>query len=331
MGDGQNHVLYLTSLSKSTIFIVYNLTHLSARRGENTEATVVRSMTGFGSAEAAENGTSVKVEVSSVNGRFLDLKVKLPKYLNEYENELKKLAQEYIERGRVTVTVNMIVSSEKASAVRVDSTLAARYVDMAQELADRHGIENGIDARTLLTLPDILVWDEDTVDGESLWETTRRAAVAAFEAHRAMRGREGEAIGRDVSARLEAIGCRLDEIERRAPEIVSSNTVRVRKKIESLVGNGAFDEVRFAMEVALYADRIDITEECVRFRSHNSLFLRELGQEKTSGRKLSFLLQEMNREANTIGSKIMDAGITGIVVLIKEELEKMREQTENME
>ena len=288
-------------------------------------------MTGFGSAEAAENGMSVKVEVASVNGRFLDLKVKLPRYLNEYENELKKIAQEYIERGRVTVTVNMTVASEKASSVRVDTELAARYVKMARELADRHGIENGMNARTLLTLPDIFVWDEGALDGGSLWEITRRAAVAALDAHRAMREREGEAISRDVSARLETIGRRLDEIERRAPEIVSANTARLRKKIESLVGNGAFDEVRFAMEVALYADRIDITEECVRFRSHNALFLRELGQEKTSGRKLSFLLQEMNREANTIGSKIMDAGIAGIGVLIKEDLEKMREQTENME
>ena len=273
-------------------------------------------MTGFGSAEAAENGTSVKVEVSSVNGRFFDLKVKLPRYLNEYENELKKIAQDYIERGRVTVTVNMTVASEKASSVRVDTELAARYMKMARELADRHGIANGMDARTLLTLPDIFVFDEDSLDGGSLWEITRRAAVAALDAHRAMREREGETISRDVSARLEAIDRRLDEIERRAPEIVSANTARLRKKIESLVGNGAFDEVRFAMEVALYADRIDITEECVRFRSHTALFLRELGQEKTSGRKLSFLLQEMNREANTIGSKIMDAGIAGIVVLI---------------
>jgi uncharacterized protein (TIGR00255 family) len=229
------------------------------------------------------------------------------------------------------VTMNMTVASERASAVRVDGELASRYVEMARELADRHGIENGMDARTLLTLPDILVWDEGSLDSESRWETARRGVLAAFEAHRAMREREGEAIGRDVSARLAAINGHLDDIARRAPEIISANTARLRKKIESLVGNGMFDEVRFAMEVALYADRLDITEECVRFRSHNALFLRELGQEKTSGRKLSFLLQEMNREVNTIGSKIMDAGVTGIVVLIKEELEKMREQAENME
>lgn len=288
-------------------------------------------MTGFGSAEAADNGTTVKVEVSSVNGRFLDLKVKLPRYLNEYENELKKIAQEYIERGRVTVTVNMTVASEKAAAVRVDAELTARYVEMARELADRHGIVNGMDARTLLSLPDILVWDEDPIDGGSRWEIARKAVAAAFDAHRVMREQEGEAIGRDVNARLAAISRHIEDIERRAPEIVAVNTARLRKKIESLVGSETFDEMRFATEVALYADRIDITEECVRFRSHNALFLRELGQAKTSGRKLSFLLQEMNREANTIGSKIMDAGVAGTVVLIKEELEKIREQTENME
>jgi uncharacterized protein (TIGR00255 family) len=134
-----------------------------------------------------------------------------------------------------------------------------------------------------------------------------------------------------VEARLGTIGAHIDEIESRAPEIVKANTARLRKKIESLVGSDTFDEVRFATEVAMYADRVDVTEECVRFRSHNALFLREIGQKKTSGRKLSFLLQEMNREANTIGSKIMDAGIAGIVVLVKEDLEKMREQAENME
>jgi uncharacterized protein (TIGR00255 family) len=299
--------------------------------GECLEGIVVRSMTGFGSAESTDGRTGVKVEISSVNGRYLDLKVKLPRYLNEYENELKKIAQEYIERGRVSLTVKMTVESEKAAAVRVDDELAARYIGMARELSDTFGIENGIDARTLLTFPDMIVCDDDVIDSGEMWDAARDTVISAFRAHAAMRDQEGEAIGRDVAARLASLGTHLREIERRIPEVVNANTARLRRKIEGLIGNGSFDEVRFGMEVALYADRIDITEECVRFHSHNALFLSELEQPKTSGRKLSFLLQEMNREANTIGSKIMDAGIAGIVVLIKEEIEKIREQTENIE
>ncbi len=292
---------------------------------------MIRSMTGFGSAEVVEGGASVKVEVHSVNGRFLDLKVKLPKCFFEYEGELRKIAQNYVDRGRVNVNMSISLSSARATAVRLDYELAARYMSLAGELARIHGLEHQMDARTLLSLPDILSWEEDPVSGESHWDMARKAANAAFEAHRAMREKEGDAIGKDVRERLNAVGAHLDEIGCRAPEIVQANTARLRKKIESLVGSDTFDEVRFAMEVALYADRLDITEECVRFRSHNALFAQELDDKKTSGRKLSFLLQEMNRETNTIGSKVMDAEVAGIVVRIKEELEKMREQTENME
>lgn len=292
---------------------------------------MIRSMTGFGSAEVLEHGTSIKVEVHSVNGRFLDLKVKLPKCFYEYEGELRKIAQDYIERGRVHVNMTMTVLGVRASAVKLDYELAERYVKLANELSERHGIENSMDARMLLSLPDILTWEEGDACAESQWDMARQAAIAAFESHRAMREKEGAAIGQDVSGRLKKIEGYIDEVERRAPEVIKANTVRLRKRIESLIGSDTVDEVRFAMEVAMYADRLDITEECVRFRSHNKLFAQEIAQAKTSGRKLSFILQEMNREANTIGSKVMDADITGIVVLIKEDLEKMREQTENME
>lgn len=292
---------------------------------------MILSMTGFGGGEVTENGTAARAEVSSVNGRFLDLKVKLPKFLAEYENDIRKIAQDYIDRGRVNVNVNVNVSGERAAGVRVDYELADRYAALAREFSERFGIANGLDARSLLTMPDVLVWEDDAVDGESLWSVARKAVVAAFENHRAMRGREGDAIGADMRTRLGNLGDRIGAVERRAPGIVKANTDRLRKKIETLVGSDSFDEVRFAMELAVYADRLDITEECVRFRSHTALFLAELDRERTSGRKLSFILQEMNREVNTIGSKVMDADTAAIVVLMKDELEKMREQAENME
>jgi uncharacterized protein (TIGR00255 family) len=292
---------------------------------------LIRSMTGFGSAEAVENGTSVKVEVHSVNGRFLDLKMKLPKSVSEYEGELRKIAQEYIERGRVHVTVSLNMAGLRASSVRIDYELAEKYVKLAEEFGNLYGIESKMDARTILTLPEILSWDEERLGVESQWELTKKAAVAAFESHRAMRENEGAVIGRDVSNRLEKVYSLILEIENSIPRIIEANTFRFRKKIESLIGSDTLDTMRFNMEVALYADRVDITEECVRFKSHHDLFVRELSQKKSSGKKLSFLLQELNRETNTMGSKIMDAEVAGIVVSIKEDLEKMREQVENME
>lgn len=295
------------------------------------EVVLIRSMTGFGSAEAVENETSVKVEVHSVNGRFLDLKMKLPKSFSEYEGELRKIAQKYIERGRVHVTVSLNMAGLLASSVRIDYPLAEKYVKLAEELTKLYGIENSMDARTLLSLPEILTWDEEKLSMESQWELTQKAAVAAFESHRSMRDNEGAVIGRDVSNRLEKVYSRILEVEKSIPKIIEANTIRFRKKIESLIGSDTLDTMRFNMEVALYADRVDITEECVRFKSHRDLFVKELAQKKSSGKKLSFLLQELNRETNTMGSKIMDAEVAGIVVSIKEDLEKMREQVENME
>lgn len=202
---------------------------------------------------------------------------------------------------------------------------------LSQEIAARYGIENNIDARTLMALPDVMVSSDEECEDGVIWEMAQKAIHSAFETHTAMREEEGAVIGSDIEARLKSVGGYLDQIEQRIPVIVETNKERYRKRIENLVGAETVDEVRFAMEVAIYADRIDITEECVRFKSHNEQFTREIKNKISSGKKLLFLLQEMNREANTIGSKIMDAESAQIVVHIKEELEKMREQAENME
>ncbi len=292
---------------------------------------MIRSMTGFGKGEFTDNGTSVVVEVFSVNGRFFDLKTRMPKSLNEYEGELRKIVQKYIERGRVTVSIFIDRPGMKAEEMEIDYELADRYLHLAEEISAKHGIENNIDSRTLLSLPEVICWGENGFDSENIREMVQKSLLSALEAHRNMREKEGAVIGDDMSKRLKVICGHIEKIDRLAPEAVEANTVRLRKKIESLIGRDALDETRFAMEVALYADRADITEESVRLRSHCDQFAKELSGKKTSGRKLSFLLQEMNREANTIGSKIMDAAISQTVVRIKEELEKMREQAENME
>lgn len=292
---------------------------------------MIRSMTGFGRAEYSDNGSIVTAEIHSVNGRFFDVRMKLPKTLYEYEAVLRKVSQEYVKRGKVFLTVNVNRSNGCGESVQFDVDFADKYMGLSREIASRYSIENNIDARTLMALPDVIVSSEEECEDGVIWEMAQKAVRSAFEIHTAMREEEGAVIGSDIEARLESVGSYLDQIELRIPVIVETNKERYRKRIENLVGAETVDEVRFAMEVAIYADRIDITEECVRFKSHNEQFAREIKNKITSGKKLLFLLQEMNREANTIGSKIMDADSAQIVVQIKEELEKMREQAENME
>ena len=292
---------------------------------------MIRSMTGFGRTAYTENDISVTAEVYSVNGRFFDVKVKIPKSLYKYEGELRKIAQSYIERGRVTISVSFVQPSTGAEKMVVNFDLAGRYIQLAQEISSQYKIDNTIDVRTLLSLPEIICWNENDSDIESLWEIAKKAVVVALKNHRDMKDKEGLTIEKDIRERLASITGYVEEIGKRAPEAVEANTLRLRKKIESLLPKDAFDETRFSMEVALYADRIDITEECVRLKSHIEQFSHEIEKDRTSGRKLSFLLQEMNRESNTIGSKVMDASISHTVVSIKEELEKIREHTENIE
>jgi uncharacterized protein (TIGR00255 family) len=287
-------------------------------------------MTGFGKAEYSENGIDVSVEVQSVNGRFLDIKAKLPRILREYENDLKNAAKNYIGRGRVFVTVHVERSDEKLNNLNVDYGLAEKYVKLAAEMSERFGIENTLDVRSLLSLPDILRF-EDEEDGADYWQVTERAVKLAFEEHSAAREQEGTAMGEDIAGRLEAITGFIGDIEKKAPEIVAANIAKFKEKIARLIDVDKVDESRLITESAVYSTRVDITEECVRFKSHNVLFAEELGARQCSGKKLSFLLQEMNREANTITSKALDADISQTVVNIKEELEKMREMVENLE
>ncbi len=292
---------------------------------------MIRSMTGFGKAEFIENGTKVDVEVHSVNGRFLDIKLKLPRILYAHEGELRNIVRKYIDRGRVSITLSIDQHSVRINNMNVDFDLAEKYVLLAEEISKRCNISARIDARALFSMPDILKSGEDEIDAATIWDITVKAIKAALESHKNMREQEGFTIGVDIAERIAVIKAYIEDIVNMIPKVIENNTVRLRKKIETLIDSEKFDENRLAMEVAIYADRVDITEECVRFASHRNIFDKEITGDKTSGKKLSFLIQEMNREVNTIASKAGNAQISQLAVKIKEELEKMREQAENME
>ena len=292
---------------------------------------MIRSMTGFGRAEHSENGICVTAEVQSVNGRFLDIKVKIPKELEGYESEIRKIVQSYIERGRISVLIAIDRGTLSSEGITIDFAIVEKYVHLAKELSERYSIENNIDTRTLLSMPNVISWKEENTNPEPVWEMAKKTVISAFEAHRSMREDEGVAMENDLTTRLRTVEDYVKEIRQRSPEIIKTGLEKFRSRIESLIGSDAVNETRFSTEVAIYADRLDVTEECVRLTSHIDQFSKELSQNRASGRKLIFLLQEMGREVNTIGSKAMDAPIAQTVVSIKNELEKIREQTENME
>jgi uncharacterized protein (TIGR00255 family) len=292
---------------------------------------MIRSMTGFGKAEYNGGGIMIAAEVHSVNSRFLDLKLKLPGALNEYELEIRKMVQDSLTRGRVTVTVNIDEPAARANNLRINFDIAGRYAALAREMQERLGIPGGLDTRSIMSLPDVISYADEGRSSEQLWNLSRAIVQQAIDANIAMRVQEGTLMGADVESRLALVRSHMDTIRMRAPELVALNTARLREKIQKLIDVDRIDEQRIVMEIALYADRVDVTEECVRYGSHGDEFEKELKTGRASGKKLSFLLQEMNREANTIASKANDAGISQLVVLIKEEQEKMREQIENME
>jgi uncharacterized protein (TIGR00255 family) len=292
---------------------------------------MIRSMTGFGKAEYNDAGIILSAEVHSINSRYLDLKLKFPNALNQYEPDIRKQIQSAFSRGRVTVTIYLDEPAGRLNNLRVNFELAERYFQLSKEMSERYGIPDGLDTRSIMSLPDVVSSAEEKGSTDRVWDLCRDILQKAIDANTVSRETEGRNIGADVGARLGKVRNSMEEIRRRATELAVQNAVRLREKIGKLIDVDKIDEQRLAMEAALYADRIDITEECVRHASHCDEFEKELKSRMGSGKKLSFLLQEMHREANTIASKANDAGISQLIVLIKEEQEKMREQVENME
>jgi uncharacterized protein (TIGR00255 family) len=286
-------------------------------------------MTGFGRVEVEEKGSRVGVEVRSVNNRFCTVSVRLPKLLAPLEWRVTELVQRHIVRGRVEVTVNW--ESESKSSLAPDLSLAEAYRDSLLELKNTLHLEGEVDITLLATLPGVVVDKTDKAIPDSLWELIQRVCQAALGEHRKMRETEGEKICQDIAERIRLADEIVREIEKLAPLQVEQQREKLAAKLQSLLPSGKIDEQRLAMEVALIAARTDITEECIRLHSHNAQFLKTLSENSPMGRKLDFLLQEINREANTVGAKANDASISHSVIKIKEEVEKIREQIQNVE
>lgn len=291
---------------------------------------MVRSMTGFGRGSAQSETHRFAVEIRSVNHRFLDIAVRLPREYAAFEEKIRRVVAKAIERGRVDLTVRVDRLTPAVTAVHVDTQLAHAYYEALKELRKSLRLPGSIDIDLLIGLPDVLRVEQGEEDLDALWPLLERALSCALEELVAMREAEGAVLARDLERRAAAVEDRVAAIEARAPEVVREYHRRLVARLEEW-GLGTVDPERVAAEVALMAERSDVAEECVRLRSHCRQFREALGTKGAVGRRLEFLVQEMHREVTTIGSKAGDLTISGLVVDIKAELEKMREQVQNVE
>ncbi|MBO6571331.1 YicC family protein [bacterium] len=293
---------------------------------------MIISMTGFGRGEATENGITATVEIKSLNSRYLDLSIRLPQRLQDKELILKELVQKTISRGKLNINVHVTESDSGEPHIKVDEVKVKAYARILREVQEAAGIEGGLNVRNITGFGDVFITQED--DEEILaekWAIALKALNSAVENLIAMRTQEGNQLKNDLIERIENIETNLKDIEKVTNGRVEEIRNKLRERIQQLFDDENFDKERLETEVAVIADKMDITEEIVRMRAHLKFFIEAIEQAEPAGRRLNFLTQEMNRELNTIGSKANDSEIAHHVVRSKETLEQIREQVQNVE
>jgi len=292
---------------------------------------MIKSMTGYGRNELQENNKDLVAEIKSVNHRYVDFSIKVPRYYGFLEDKIREYLQNYISRGKVDVYISIDSYGEEDKLVYLDEGLASSYIKALYQLRDRFGITDDISVSSVARYTDIFKIERKEEDHEELWKTVQKVLDGAVQDFMASRIREGMRLRDDLLERGKYILSVVEEIEIRSPQVVKEYREKIESRIKELLGEIPVDESRILTEVAIYADKISITEELVRLKSHLSELNTILDSDQPVGRKLDFLLQEMNREINTIGSKANDLEISKKVVEIKAELEKLREQVQNIE
>jgi uncharacterized protein (TIGR00255 family) len=291
---------------------------------------MIRSMTGFGAGRGAQAGEEIDLEVRSVNHKFCEVKVRLPRELAALELELARSVKERLARGGVEVSVRR-ATSRGTMAPRVDAALAAEYARAFAEIQARLGLPGAVGLADVLAAEGVVTLEERAVDVEAARAASGEALGRALEALVGMREREGAALAADLEGRLASVLDLVARVEALAPQSVEHYRARLQERIQELTRGFAPDPARMAQEVALFADRLDVSEEVTRLRSHVAQMRSLVASGEPAGRKMEFLVQEMHREANTIGSKSQSAEIAAVVVSLKAEVERMREQVQNVE
>lgn len=292
---------------------------------------MIKSMTGFGRCEVAENNRKFTVEMKSVNHRYLDVNIKMPKKLNFFESAIRTELKKYISRGKVDIFVAYEDFSESNTSVRYNREVAAEYLKYLDQMAEEFQLDNDIRVSTLSKFPEIFTMEEQTVDEEELWKELQKAIDGAAEGFVQTRIVEGEHLKDDLIEKLDGMLELVDFITDRSPQILEEYHQKLTEKVKELLGDTQIEEGRLLTEVAIMADRICVDEELVRLRSHIETTKNTLIEGGSIGRKLDFIAQEMNREANTILSKANDLQVSNCAIELKTEIEKVREQIQNVE
>lgn len=292
---------------------------------------MIKSMTGFGRYEYADEKRKFTAEIKSVNHRYLDVNIKMPKKLNFFESSIRNLLKEYMERGKVDLYITYEDYTEDNYSLRYNASLAGEYLKYLRQMAAEYGLDDDIRVSTLSRYPDVFVMEEQSIDEKELWSGLEKAIRGACEMFVASRIGEGENLKNDLMAKLDKMLSYVDYIEERSPVIMQEYRARLEDKIQEILGDRQMDESRIATEVTIYADKICVDEEMVRLRSHIQATKDALAEGDGVGRKLDFIAQEMNREANTTLSKANNLEIADIGINLKTDIEKVREQIQNIE
>ena len=288
-------------------------------------------MTGYGSAKGFVGDLEITVELKSVNNRYLDSSIRMPRSFLFAEDALKSAIQKHVSRGKVDMFVSVDSSAADNMTVKVNEPLLRGYLDAISLISDKYGLQNDLTAVSAGRFPDILYVEKEDLDADALTDGILAIAEEALNDYDAMRLREGEKLCADVLSKLDTISALVTEVERESPQTVAAYQARLREKMAEILTSAGIDENRILAEAAIYADRVAVDEETVRLRSHMSQLRSMLAGGSPIGRKIDFLIQEFNREANTIGSKCQNSEIAHVVVELKSEIEKIREQIQNIE
>ncbi len=292
---------------------------------------MIKSMTGFGRCEVSDENRKITVEMKSVNHRYLDVNIKMPKKLIFFEASIRNLLKEYIQRGKVDLFITFEDTSENNINITYHKEVASEYMKYLKEMAEQFGLDNDIRVSSLSRYPEVFTLDDVEIDEEGIWKLLEKALRGAAKGFVDTRIKEGEHLREDLIQKLDGMLEIVDFIKERSPEIIEEYKNRLRVKVQEMLGDTKVDENRVLTEVTIFADKVCVDEEMVRLKSHIESTKNTLLEGGSIGRKLDFLAQEMNREANTILSKANDLTISNKGIELKTEIEKVREQIQNIE
>ena len=292
---------------------------------------MIKSMTGFGRCEVQKDSRKFTVELKSVNHRYLDVNIRMPKKLNFFESAIRTLLKSYANRGKVDIFITYEDLSQAQVSVKYNAVLAAEYLKYLKQMEEEFGLENDVRISTLSRYPEVFTMEEQSEDEEKLWNGLKEALEGAFTQFVETRKTEGENLKKDILSKLDLLSGQIGFIEERSPQIVAEYRAKLEDKMKELLADTRIEESRIAAEVILFADKICTDEEVVRLKSHISHMRNTLEEQDEIGRKLDFIAQEMNREANTILSKANDIEVSDYAIGLKTEIEKIREQIQNIE